>query len=183
MSVALLARTGGVSRRWPTGCKVFRETRWGFSFSDRGFSRTVPNGVGEQNRLPEKVPTLRSITRWRLRPCHEITVPILAWRKHSCLPRRHSCRRTVCAEDTCREESRHCTQECVRHKYLTWLFCDTRLVLIFSRLVFQRVDRSRDHVLLRGPIAEIDQLAPLATERHVRVSERDRFFADWTLHR
>ena len=39
---------------------------------------------------------------------------IPTWRTHSCVPRRHSCRRPARA-NTCREESRHCTHECVRH--------------------------------------------------------------------
>src|SRR5437667_10583404 len=44
------------------------------------------------------------------------------WRTHSCVPRRDSSRRPVRAHDSytvsksrCRDETRHGTQECVRH--------------------------------------------------------------------
>jgi hypothetical protein len=38
------------------------------------------------------------------------------WRTHSCVPRSHSCERLVLKPgQRCRDESRHGTQECVRH--------------------------------------------------------------------
>src|SRR6266404_2125706 len=40
----------------------------------------------------------------------------IRWRRHSCLPRRHSCRRRgVLHAKRCREESRHRGQQCLRH--------------------------------------------------------------------
>src|ERR1700722_890754 len=39
------------------------------------------------------------------------------WRTHSCVPRSHSCERCCSVSiKECRDESRHGTQECVRHK-------------------------------------------------------------------
>jgi len=37
------------------------------------------------------------------------------WRTHSCVPRRHSCRRPALLQQKVSRESRHGTQECVRH--------------------------------------------------------------------
>lgn len=44
-------------------------------------------------------------------------------------------------------------------------------------------NRVRDHIFFRGPVAEIDEAAAFATERHLRISELHRLAADRTLER
>src|SRR5271166_5863713 len=54
-----------------------------------------------------------------------------------------------------------------------------------SFLVFfvRRFDRRRNHVLLRRPIAEVDDAAPIAAKGHVRIVELHFFLTNRTFHR
>src|SRR5215469_12693886 len=54
---------------------------------------------------------------------------------------------------------------------------------LVHRLGFGRLDGRGDHVLLAGPIAEVDDLATLAAEWKEFITGGDRLLADRALHR
>jgi hypothetical protein len=63
---------------------------------------------------------------------NHVNDPIPLWHTHSCMPRRRSGRRMGCSvQKTRRDESRRCTQECVRHKKQARALC-TELTALFS---------------------------------------------------
>src|ERR1700685_84416 len=108
---------GSMAARWPIG----------YAISGIAASSTPEPSIKPSTRLSKRCAIEMSFSPSAPETCGRLAIVFsrssgmvyeaqVLWRTHSCVPRSHFCERLVQkTRERCRDESRHGTQECVRH--------------------------------------------------------------------